>query len=146
MKNEHFPLNLNLIISFKDNRQGAHSQLLREIEDFVSAMDQRIGEIKAEMEPLFGEAFPITIAPRTLKSSRTYYWRYRAKDAQRKYARLSDPLFKPVIAGLHPDQIMTLKSVENEVLAINANLVVTHSLTTAITDLSDARNCLDALE
>tara|TARA_R110001592_G_scaffold362557_1_gene677079 strand:+ start:18236 stop:18565 length:330 start_codon:yes stop_codon:yes gene_type:complete len=109
-------------------------------------MDQRIGEIKAEMEPLFGEAFPITIAPRTLKSSRTYYWRYRAKDAQRKYARLSDPLFKPVIAGLHPDQIMTLKSVENEILAINANLVVTHSLTTAITDLSDARNCLDALE
>ena len=142
VKKSDSSLNLNLIITFKDNRAGGHSQLLREIEDFAAEMDYRVSEIKDELGPLFGTDFPMTIAPRTLKSAKTYYWRFRAKNAQRKYARLVDPIFGSSIAKLHPDQSITLRGIENELLAINANLIVILSLKTALNDLSEARTRL----
>lgn len=142
MKKTDSSLNLNLIITFKDNKPGAHSQLLREIEEFAAEMDCRVSEIKEELGPLFGNDFPMTIAARSLKSAKTYYWRFRSRNAQRRYARLVDPIFGSAIAKLHPDQKITLRSIENELLAINANLIVILSLKSAISDLSEARTML----
>ncbi|POP51573.1 hypothetical protein C0068_16690 [Zhongshania marina] len=145
MKKGHSPLNLNLIISFKDNKERGHTQLLREIDDFAVELDDRVSEIKGEMEPLFGKDFPLSIYVRALKTTRTYFWRYRGKAAQRKYARLTDPIFQPVVASLHPDQLITLRSMESELLTINANLVVVHALKNALADIAQGRERLAEL-
>lgn len=142
MKKGNSPLNLNLIISFKDNKEGVHARLLREIDDFAGELDERVSQIKGEIETLFGTDFPLSIYVRALKTTRTYFWRYRGKAAQRKYARLTDSIFKPVVTSLHPDQVITLRSIESELLTINANLLVIHALKNAIADIVEGRQRL----
>ena len=82
------PLNINLIIPFKDNKAGRLNLYRKEIEAFKEMLGQRVEELKEELVSLFGENFELTLAARSDGNSRKYYWRFKSSKRDRKYNRL----------------------------------------------------------
>ncbi|EIF42846.1 hypothetical protein DOK_11716 [gamma proteobacterium BDW918] len=139
VKSGQSPLNINLIISFKDNKREWRSRLDREIESQMLLIDERVREIKEEMIPVFGPDFEIAIFARANRAARSFTWRYRASTKNRKHARLCDPSFAEVLARLHPDQRITLRSIEVELLALNANLSILGAIKNASLEFDTSR-------
>jgi len=132
------PLNINLIISFKDNKRGWRSRLDREIEAHMILIEERVQEIKEEMIPIFGPDFEIGIFARANRAARSFTWRYRATSKNRKHARLCDPSFSEVWSRLHHDQRIVLRSIEQELLALNANLSILGAIKNASSEYDDS--------
>ena len=55
------PLNINLIIPFKDNKGNRLDLYRNEIEAFKERLSDRVKELKDELISLFGEKFELTI-------------------------------------------------------------------------------------
>ena len=51
------PLNINLIIPFKDNKAGRLNLYRKEIEAFKEMLGQRVEELKEELVSVFGRGF-----------------------------------------------------------------------------------------
>ena len=116
------PLNINLLIPFKDNK-GRRLDLYRnEIESFKVALGDRVNDIKTEIAQMFGDSFELTIAARSDGNSKKYYWRFKSSKRDRKYNRLQAETIVSYLADFERDRLLWLKEVEEELIYINANL------------------------
>jgi hypothetical protein len=115
------PLILNLLLPFKDNKRKL-DLLYQDFEVYIDELVQAGEEVKESTLSSLGGNVPVTVAARGGRYGRKYFWRFRAKGANRKMARLSDSLFEDAIRSLHYEQRVGLLAAERELLAINANL------------------------
>lgn len=116
------PLNINLIIPFKDNKAGRLNLYRKEIEAFKEMLGQRVEELKEELVSLFGEGFELTLAARSDGNSRKYYWRFKSSKRDRKYNRLHADSIVEYLRVFDDERKLRLKETEEELIYINANL------------------------
>jgi len=118
----HCPLNINLIIPFKDNK-GERLNLYRiEIESYKEALASRVEDIKEEIIELFGNNFEMNIAARSDGNTRKYYWRFKSSKRDRKYNRLNAESVVEYLTTIDDRRSLWLREVEEELIYINANL------------------------
>lgn len=116
------PLNINLIIPFKDNKAGGLNLYRKEIEAFKGMLGQRVEELREELVSLFGEDFELTLAVRSDGNSRKYYWRFKSSKRDRKYSRLHADSIVEYLRVFDDERKLRLKETEEELIYINANL------------------------
>ena len=116
------PLNINLIIPFKDNKAGRLNLYRKEIEAFKEMLGQRVEELKEELVSLLGEDFELTLAARSDGNSRKYYWRFKSSKRDRKYNRLHADSIVEYLRVFDDERKIRLKETEEELIYINANL------------------------
>ncbi|QFT57169.1 hypothetical protein [Microbulbifer sp. THAF38] len=116
------PLNINLIIPFKDNKTGRLNLYRNEIEWFKENLAIRVEDLKEELTSLFGEGFELTLAPRSDGNSRKYYWRFKSSKRDRKYNRLHTNSVVEYVGMFDEARKLRLKEIEEELIYINANL------------------------
>ncbi len=116
------PLNINLLIPFKDN-EGARRNLYRkEVERFRDRLEARATELRDDLITNFGEEFELTIAGRSDGTTTKYFWRFRSSKRDRKYVRLNAKTVTDYVRVLDPNQVLQLKDIEEELIYLNANL------------------------
>ena len=132
MNYENPPLNINLIIPFKDNK-GEHQILfLGEIDRFKLTLEKRADTLKGDLVDLFGNDFELNIAARSDGNAKRYYWRFKSSKRDRKFNRLNADSNQSYISLLDDSRKLRLKEMEEELIYINANLKVIKSMTDAI--------------
>jgi len=131
----NFPLNLNLIIPFKDKKGIWKNRLLLELNKYEGQLHQRVIDLKAELLKAFKVSFGLSIAKRAGTTSNKYYWRMTSRNSKRTYNRLFDePILKFLEDGFSRREVADLKKVENELILINANLRLVYHLKGSIKD------------
>jgi hypothetical protein len=138
------PLNINLIIPFKDNKGERLNLYRNEIEVFKNNLGDRVEELKEELVSLFGEDFELTIAPRSDGNSRKYYWRFKSSKRDRKYNRLHVGTVIEYVGQFDDNRKLWLKEVEEELIYINANLKLLKGMMDAIEQSENERSELIA--
>lgn len=138
------PLNINLIIPFKDNKGRRLALYRNEIEAFRDSLGDRVGGMKDELVSLFGERFELTIAARSDGNSRKYYWRFKSSKRDRKYNRLHADTVVEYLGQYDHDRKLKLRELEEELIYINANLKLIKGMLDAIDQSEDERGALNA--
>lgn len=133
------PLNINLIIPFKDNKAGRLNLYRREIEAFKEMLGQRVEELKEELVSLFGENFELTLAARSDGNSRKYYWRFKSSKRDRKYNRLHADSIVEYLRVFDDERKLRLKETEEELIYINANLKLIKGMLDSIDQAVDEK-------
>lgn len=116
------PLNINLIIPFKDNKGERLKLYLGEIEVFKIQLFSRVEELKIELEEIFGDMFELTISPRSDGSTKKFYWRFKSRKQNRNFNRLYAESVVEYLSEIHDDRKCRVTEVEMELIDINANL------------------------
>ena len=117
-----FPLNINLIIPFKDNKGERLKLYLGEMESFQGRLNNRVEELKEELVDIFGNTFELTIAARSDGSTKKYYWRFKSSKQDRKYNRLQADSVVEYLSGMVDKRKLRVKEMELELIYINANM------------------------
>lgn len=138
------PLNVNLIIPFKDNKTGRLNLYRNEIEAFKSSLGDRVEELKEELISLLGEDFELTIAARSDGNARKYYWRFKSGKRDRKYNRLHADSVVQYVRVFDDRRKFRLKEMEEELIYINANLKLIKGMMDAIDQSLDEQDALRA--
>ena len=138
------PLNINLIIPFKDNKGRRLSLYRGEIETFREGLAGRVEELKEELGELFGEAVELTIAARSDGNSRKYYWRFKSSKRDRKYNRLHTDSVVDYLSVFDDSRKLRLREVEEELIYVNANLKLIKGMLDAIDQSVEEREALIA--
>lgn len=133
------PLNINLIIPFKDNKAGRLNLYRKEIEAFKEMLGQRVEELKEELVSLFGENFELTLAARSDGNSRKYYWRFKSSKRDRKYNRLHSDSIVEYLRVFDDERKLRLKETEEELIYINANLKLIKGMLDSIDQAVDEK-------
>ena len=133
------PLNINLIIPFKDNKAGRLNLYRKEIEAFKEMLGQRVEELKEELVSLFGENFELTLAARSDGNSRKYYWRFKSSKRDRKYNRLHADSIVEYLRVFDDERKLRLKETEEELIYINANLKLIKGMLDSIDQAVDEK-------
>jgi hypothetical protein len=133
------PLNINLIIPFKDNKAGRLNLYRKEIEVFKEMLGQRVEELKEELVSLFGENFELTLAARSDGNSRKYYWRFKSSKRDRKYNRLHADSIVEYLRVFDDERKLRLKETEEELIYINANLKLIKGMLDSIDQAVDEK-------
>lgn len=128
----NLPLNINLILPFKDNKGFRQKLLDNELCSFESELLEHVESLKCSLAERSVASLKITIMPRSDGSVKMYYWRFKSSKQSRAYSRLSAPIFKTYLDSLDYETVVTLKKVECELIYINFNLKVIKSLRGAI--------------
>lgn len=119
---DHSPLNINLIIPFKDNIGDRQKLYLIEIDRFRESLEAEVESIKSELEDLFGKDFEISIVGRSDGNSKRYYWRFKSSKKDRKFNRLNSDSLSGYLSKFSDGQKTQLKDIERSIIYINANL------------------------
>ncbi len=131
----NFPLNLNLIIPFKDKKGIRKTRLLVELKKYEKQLHQRVVDLKAELLTVFKSSFGLSITKRTGTTSNKYYWRKTSRKSKRTYNRLSDEcIINFLNDGFSRREVRDLQDAENELILINANLRLVYHIEGAIKD------------
>ena len=138
------PLNINLIIPFKDNKGSRLTLYRNEIEEFREQLSGRIEELKEELGVLFGAAFELTISPRSDGNSRKYYWRFKSSKRDRKYNRLHTDSVVEYVSAYDNARKLRLREMEEELIYINANLKLIKGMLDAIDQSIEEKGALIA--
>lgn len=138
------PLNINLIIPFKDNKGGRLNLYQNEIEAFKGSLGDRVEELKDELVSLFGEDFELTIAARSDGNAKKYYWRFKSSKRDRKYNRLHADSVLEYVGTFDNERKLRLKELEVELIYINANLKLIKGMMDAIDQSIEERGILRA--
>ena len=117
-----FPLNINLIIPFKDNKGNRLNLYINGIEGFKIQLESRVDEIKLELDEIFFGKFELTIAARSDGNSKKYYWRFKSSKKDRKYNRLQADSVMEYLTSIDETRKLWVKETEMELIYINANL------------------------
>ena len=117
-----FPLNINLIIPFKDNKGERLKLYMAEMETFKLQLESRVAELKEELDEIFGGMFELTIAARSDGNSKKFYWRFKSSKQNRKYNRLQADSVVEYLSSVDDKRKLRVKEVEMELIYINANL------------------------
>jgi hypothetical protein len=128
-----FPLNINLIIPFKDNKGDRLKLYLADIKVFKVQLELRVEDLKNDLDEIFGTTFELTISARSDGSVKKYYWRFKSSKQDRKYNRLrAESVLKYLatvdetrrfrVKEVESELLFRVKEVESELLDINANM------------------------
>ncbi len=129
------PLNLNLIIPFKDKKGIRKNRLLLELRKYEEQLHQSVVDLKSELSKAFKSSFGLSITKRTGTTSNKYYWRMTSRNSKRTFNRLFDePILKFLGDGFSRREVADLKKVEDELILINANLRLVYHLKGSIID------------
>ncbi len=127
------PLNLNLIIPFKDNKESARKLYLGELIQFKESLEFRVSELKTKLVDRFGSELKISIAARSDGGVKRYYWRFTSKLKKRTFNRLCDHQVQAYLfSEFDRAAILSLKEIEEELIYINGNMKIAKSIETAI--------------
>ena len=127
-----FPLNINLIIPFKDNKGERLKLYLSNIEVFKTQLLDRVEELKIELDSLFGDMFELSISARSDGSTKKYFWRFKSRKQDRTFNRLHAESVVEYLSKIHDDRKLRVKEMEVELIHINANLKILKNLKDAI--------------
>ena len=116
------PLNINLLIPFKDNSGARRNLYKAEIEKFRAQLDARASEIGDDLATIFGDNFELAISSRSDGTTRKYFWRFRSSKRDRKYVRLAAVSIQDYLRSLDREEMRHLKVLEEEIIYLNANL------------------------
>ena len=117
-----FPLNINLIIPFKDNKGDRLKLYLADINVFKEQLELKVEDLKNDLDEIFGTTFELTISARSDGSVKKYYWRFKSSKQDRKYNRLRAESVLKYLATVDETRRFRVKEVESELLDINANM------------------------
>jgi len=117
-----FPLNINLIIPFKDNKGERLKLYMADIEAFKLQLESRVTELKDELDDIFGGMFELTITARSDGNSKKFFWRFKSSKQDRKFNRLQADSVVEYLSGVDDKRKLRVKEVELELIYINANL------------------------
>jgi len=117
-----FPLNINLIIPFKDNKGDRLKLYLADINVFKGQLELKVEDLKNDLDEIFGTTFELTISARSDGSVKKYYWRFKSSKQDRKYNRLRAESVLKYLATVDETRRFRVKEVESELLYINANM------------------------
>ena len=132
------PLNLNLIIPFKDNKGGSQKLYRNDLAKFCTELDLRVDDLKSGLAERFGAKLKVAISSRSDGGVKRYYWRFTSKSKKRTFNRLYDEVvFEYLGSNFDREEVISLKAVEEELIYINANLKVIKSIENAISKLED---------
>ena len=131
------PLNLNLIIPFKDNKGDRLILYVNEIQAFRESITQYAAQMNHELKDLCGDNFELTIAARSDGTSRKYYWRFKSSKRDRKYNRLCSDSIMEYVETLSDAVRLRLKEIELELIYVNANLKLIKGMLDAIKQCHD---------
>jgi hypothetical protein len=135
-------LNINLIIPFKDNRGGRLKLFRIEIERFKTQLENRVDELKRDLDVVHGADFDLTIAARSDGNSKKYYWRFKSGKRDRKFNRLHAESIVEFLKQTNHRLTLHLKEIEEELILINANLKALKGMLDAIEQSIDERVAL----
>jgi len=140
------PLNINLIIPFKDNKgdkQRLHAKCLK---GFYDELEYRVEELRLDLPMFFGKDFELVILTRGGAGAKMYYWRFRSIKRSRKYCRLADEIVTDYISDLHADLRLRLREIEEDLIYINANMKVLYTFRDAMEKSKDELSSLRLIQ
>lgn len=117
-----FPLNINLIIPFKDNKGERQKLYLAEIEVFKAQLESRVEDLKNELDEIFGAMFELSISARSDGSAKKFFWRFKSTKQDRKYNRLQADSVVEYLSRVDDKRKLRVKEIEMELIYINANM------------------------
>ena len=140
------PLNINLLIPFKDNKGLRLNLYRREIEAFRSDLDARVADFREDLISLFGKDFELNLSSRSDGNTKKYYWRFKSAKRDRKYNRLHAESVSSYLLPFGDERWQRVKSIEEELIYINANLKLIKGMLDAIdqseTELNQFRQAI----
>ena len=139
---ESDPLNINLIIPFKDNKQAKQKLFIRDIERFKLALEREIESIKSELDDLLGSHFELSIVARSDGNAKKYYWRFKSSKRDRKFNRLASDTIRDYLDVFSSEQKRQLFEIERSIIFINANLKLVKAMLDAISQSNEELNSL----
>lgn len=134
---DHSPLNINLLIPFKDNIGERQKLYSIEIERFRKSLEDEVESIKSELDDLFGKEFEISIVGRSDGNSKRYYWRFKSSKKDRKFNRLNSASLSDYLTKFSDDQKKQLKDIERSIIYINANLKLVKGMIDSLAQCND---------
>ncbi len=127
------PLNLNLIIPFKDNKDFSKKLYMKELSQFRDDLEGRVVDLKSKLNERFGSALKISIASRSDGGVKRYYWRFTSKLQKRTFNRLCEPQLQAYLnAEFGRSAILSLKEIEEELIYINGNMKIARTIETTL--------------
>ena len=117
-----FPLNINLIIPFKDNEGNRLRLYIRSIMDFKLQLEERVEEVLSDLDSLFAGKCKLTITSRSDGHAKKYFWRFKTRDSDRKFHRVTAEPVVEYLSTVHEQQRLRVREHEMELIYINANL------------------------
>lgn len=146
MNSDVSPLNINLLIPFKDNKGQRQKLYQTELNKFEAQLEGRIGEIKEEIVELFGQEFHLALAGRSDGNSKRYYWRFKSSKMDRKFNRLFADSVISYLAGLDSARKLRIREMEEEVILINSNLKLVKAIRDAMALSAEEIKCLREMQ
>ena len=134
---DHSPLNINLLIPFKDNRGFRQNLYLQEIERFRKALEAEVDSIKSELDDLFGKNFELSLVGRSDGNAKRYYWRFKSSKKDRKFNRLNSESLYDYLNKFSDVQKTQLKDIERTIIYVNANLKMLKGMIDSLTQCND---------
>jgi len=140
------PLNLNLILPFKDNIGEKQKLHQRRWDDFRVELEQRVEELRTDLNVSFGQGFELGIMSRGDGAVKKYYWRFKSTKRDRKYNRLNDESVVDYVRNLHDSLRLRLNEMEEEIIYINANMKVLKSMSDSMVQSKKELGALRLIE
>lgn len=131
------PLNLNILIPFKDNKGQRRNLYRKEIVRYSERLDGRVVELRLELVELFGPDFALNITARSDGNSKKYYWRFKSSKRDRKFNRLGASAVLDYLKAYDEQRRLRVKEIEEELIYINGNLKLVKGMLDAIDQVED---------
>jgi hypothetical protein len=123
---------INIYIPFKDIKGIRQRRFLTDSESVLTDLEKRVGDLKKEVQTLFGDKLQIAIVGRSDGGALAYYWRYRSTQKDRKFRRLANQDWKDYIGTLDKTRLGALRTIEDELIYMNANVKLIKAMRDAI--------------
>lgn len=131
------PLNINILIPFKDNKGQRRNLYRLEIVRFSERLDSRVVELRSELIDMFGPDFALNITARSDGNSKKYYWRFKSSKRDRKFNRLGVSSVLEYLAEFDDQRRLRVKEIEEELIYINGNLKLVKGMLDAIDQVEE---------
>lgn len=131
------PLNINILIPFKDNKGQRRNLYRLEIVRFSERLDSRVVDLRSELIDLFGADFALNITARSDGNSKKYYWRFKSSKRDRKFNRLGVSSVLEYLAEFDDQRRLRVKEIEEELIYINGNLKLVKGMLDAIDQVEE---------
>ena len=119
------PLNINLIIPFKDNNDLGKNTTKRRMVDFQNEILSRVDDISDYLKSRFGSDFGLQIKRRNSRGIVGFHWRIIEKDNKSIFRRLNDDQCIDLLkTNLDREGRLEMVEIEKELLCLNANMRV----------------------
>ncbi len=127
------PLNLNLIIPFKDKKGLKKNLLLQRLSVFETQLHERVTLLKEEIADTISNHGGLAIAIKKSRGLAKYYWRLTTRSSKRMHTRLFDGSIQEFVQKRFDDREQhILIYAEEELIYINENLKLVNTIQTSL--------------